>query len=213
MSTFLSQLNGWRRLWIVFAIICFILATAVAVVGQRVVNAVEDEAILAKLNADDITRVLVLLPSRPIQREGPWTKYQRERRILFNVPSTDSLLARIRSRYSQYDNLTDSALATAIHNRYPITTTLEFPKDLDEIAIRDVINRYDDPDTLRLVAANLIADRNKRQAAQAKTGNDEVRAANLRLFVSVYAACFILVVAIYLLGYAIAWIVRGFKNS
>lgn len=152
----LSGLNGWQRLWFVFAVISFIAVTTIVVVAQKPTSAVEDVDILSQLNADEITKV--------------------------NIPQLGKV---------------------------------SFPNTMSKEDIEQLISKYYNTsrDTIPQLAASLIHERNENQAARAKVENAGIRDANLRLIGLGYLAWLLFIVTVYLLGYSVGWIYRGFKRT
>ncbi|HEY9165871.1 MAG TPA: hypothetical protein VIS48_06885 [Candidatus Kryptonia bacterium] len=212
MSNLLSRLNGWQRLWFVFTIICFILTTIFVVVGQRKTNAVEDEAIITKLNADEVKKFrITFLSSSDTSHKEPWTKYQAQEKIFVKEMNPfDQFVGRSNSKKTANEFDPDAYLQKL---RLAVIDTVEFPNDMSNNDVQDFIRKYDNLDTIRIRAAGLIVERNRKQVTQARNENNKGRQSNVRLILYGYVAWLSFVVSIYLLGYGIGWIYHGFKKS
>ena len=206
MVNILTRLNGWQRLWFVFAVICFVVTTIFAVIVQKKPNAVEDEALLAKLNADDVITIDILIPSREIATPTePWKADPIVQKVAFpkdihNI-NARAILAYLRQKDLQLKSVGDSILTEYASDRYP-----EIVKDIEN-------NRYINPDTVRSIAVELMTERNKYQAIRAKTENNEVRKSNMLMTLYSYIVWLTLITSVYIAGLAIGWIRKGFKKS
>jgi hypothetical protein len=88
---------------------------------------------------------------------------------------------------------------------------VEFPDDVPDSLLSALITKhYEDPDSIHILAANLLREQNNKQIAFAR---DEIKESNIRLIAYGYIGWLIGVVFLYLFGWSIGWIYRGFKKA
>ena len=92
---------------------------------------------------------------------------------------------------------------------------VKFPKDMPEKEIEALIhqNFAKNLNTIPALAKSKIQERNEQQAAEAREENDIVRKANRELLLFGYSGWLTFVILIYIAGWCVGWIYRGFKAT
>lgn len=97
----------------------------------------------------------------------------------------------------------------------PDVGQVSFPNSLTIKEIEKIIDEKYKTDRRKIpeIAKQLIVERNTRDAESARRDNQEARKDNGRLVLVAYGMWFLFVASVYLIGYAVGWIHRGFKST
>lgn len=92
---------------------------------------------------------------------------------------------------------------------------VKFPNDMPEKEIEVLVHQNFDKNlnTIPVLAKSKIQERNMQQAAEARKENDIVRQSNRELLLFGYAGWLTFVFLIYIAGWCVGWIYRGFKAT
>ncbi len=93
---------------------------------------------------------------------------------------------------------------------------VSLPRDISEKEIEELVQQSNFPknmNTIIALAKTKIQVQNEQQAAEAMKGNDIVRKANRQLLLFGFAGWLAFVVIVYLGGWCVGWIYRGFKAT
>jgi len=92
---------------------------------------------------------------------------------------------------------------------------VKFPKDMPEKDIEALIqeNIKENPTKIPGLAKAKIGERNEEGAASARKANDAVRKANREILLLGYGGWLGFIIFLYVAGWSIGWIYRGFKAT
>jgi hypothetical protein len=93
---------------------------------------------------------------------------------------------------------------------------VEFPNDMEQKDIdRIVKNNFDNStqNQIPMIAGELMQKRNQKQAEEARVENDYIRRQNRRTIFYVIVGWLGTILGLYLFGWSIGWIYRGFKST
>ena len=93
--------------------------------------------------------------------------------------------------------------------------TVNFPSDLTKEEIASHVKRgmSTSPPSVASIAEGLLELRAKRAAALASAGNRRARSENQRAWVLGIGGWLVFVIALYLFGWALGWVLRGFRAT
>jgi hypothetical protein len=150
------QLNGWQRVWVVFAVLTFTITTIFVYLLRRDSSLLEDADIVAAHMAKDEMEVQI-----------------------------------------------------------PGIGIVAFPGDKSKTEIETLIreNYKTRPAEIPKLARQMKRETYTRQAESNKATNEQIRKANRNVILYGYSAWIILIVLIYIAGWVVGWVYRGFKPT
>ena len=106
--------------------------------------------------------------------------------------------------------------AVVLKAEIPGVGIVEFPNDMEQKDIdRIVKNNFDNStqNQIPMIAGELMQKRNQKQAEEARVENDYIRRQNRRTIFYVIVGWLGTILGLYLFGWSIGWIYRGFKST
>jgi len=187
-----NRLNGWQRLWVVLSALWLVVVVGFTVFLWPTSKTMwHRDEFIRRMPADARAHVAASYSSKWQAREDRSGVHQLlpNGAVLIVRGTPDPRLAAVRKKYPQYNDLTDSQLASALRAKFP---------------------EYAD-----LASDDFVADEDVRKVVQAyfDVVEDATRAARWSAIGSAVliwlAPCF----GLYILGWAVAWVRRGFRAS
>ena len=103
-----------------------------------------------------------------------------------------------------------------IKKEIPGLGVVEFPNDIDQELIDEIVKRNFDKSTkeqISILAKRRIQERNDKQAKEARDENKRIRLENQKTILYAILGWLGTIFVLYALGWSIGWIYKGFKNT
>ena len=188
-----SRLNGWHRLWIVVCVLYLVPVASILYIEWPTFERTEHrDTFITELPSDIRRHVVASYRSEWLAKEDH-SEYPHavlpNGAVLVIRGTADPRLAAIRKKYPQYNDLSDTKLASALRAKFP---------------------EYAD-----LPPASFLADEDLQRVVQAYGAVVEsaMRAARRSFTWYVFLAWLIPCLTLYALGFAAAWVRRGFRSG